>query len=417
MQRSTSKTTPLSLKANTLWNAFGCLFYLGCQWLTTVIVVVLSSDYQNSGILAFAMATGNMFASIGLYKIRTFQVSDVTGEYSQDNYVAFRLVTVAMSFLITTCYLVLTNGVNLFSLTSVVYLLFKADEVFVDVFFGVEQSAERMDYIGKSQLMRGFATLIGFSVPLFFTKNLFAAIIGMTILCIATTIIYDRRNARLFGYRRPRITPSIARALLRACLLPTIANLLATSIVSIARQRYGMLCGVELLGMYASIATPAVLVQAAATYLYSPLIGRLAQARLTGHGERFPPLFAKVLAALIACIVLGTLVLTCPGEWLIVRIFGQNLAPYTNIFPFVLMSTGSVALLYYINDVFLVIRSGASQLIINALALGISTLSLHPFVEHAAMNGVNLAIILGCSIASLLGIALIVRLSHEAPKH
>lgn len=57
---------PLSTKRNTLWNAAGCIFYLGCQWLTTVLVVVLSTDYNNSGALAFAMSVGNMFASVSL---------------------------------------------------------------------------------------------------------------------------------------------------------------------------------------------------------------------------------------------------------------------------------------------------------------------------------------------------------------
>ena len=73
---------PLSTKKNALWNAAGCIFYLGCQWLTTVLVVVLSTDYNNSGALAFAMSVGSMFASISLYKMRTYQVSDISCEHS-----------------------------------------------------------------------------------------------------------------------------------------------------------------------------------------------------------------------------------------------------------------------------------------------------------------------------------------------
>ena len=52
-----SKTIePLSVKHNLLWNTIGCLFYLGCQWLTTILVVTLTGDYANSGLLAYAMA-------------------------------------------------------------------------------------------------------------------------------------------------------------------------------------------------------------------------------------------------------------------------------------------------------------------------------------------------------------------------
>lgn len=45
----------LSLKANMLWNSFGSLFYSGCQWLVTVMVVRLSTSYEAAGILAVAM--------------------------------------------------------------------------------------------------------------------------------------------------------------------------------------------------------------------------------------------------------------------------------------------------------------------------------------------------------------------------
>lgn len=80
---------PLSTKKNALWNAAGCIFYLGCQWLTTVLVVVLSTDYNNSGALAFAMSVGSMFASISLYKMRTYQVSDISCEHSAKTILAF----------------------------------------------------------------------------------------------------------------------------------------------------------------------------------------------------------------------------------------------------------------------------------------------------------------------------------------
>ena len=33
----------LSVKANMLWNSAGSMTYLACQWLTTIVVVRLSS--------------------------------------------------------------------------------------------------------------------------------------------------------------------------------------------------------------------------------------------------------------------------------------------------------------------------------------------------------------------------------------
>lgn len=72
-----------SIRRNMLFNTIGSLTYQGCLWITTVIVVILSDSYSASGILSFAMTIGNMFSAIGTYSMRTYQVSDVKGKYSQ----------------------------------------------------------------------------------------------------------------------------------------------------------------------------------------------------------------------------------------------------------------------------------------------------------------------------------------------
>lgn len=402
-----SKTQPLSTKSNTIWNAAGCFFYLGCQWLTTILVVLLSSNYENSGVLAFAMSTGNMFAAVGLYKIRTFQVSDVNSEYSPNNYAGFRILTIAVSAIATIIFLVLGTGLNAFTIASIVYLLFKADETFNDVFFGIEQKAFRMDYIGKSQFLRGIATIVGFSVPLAICDSLLASILGMAALCISITFFYDRRNATLFGFTKPSISKKNVIRLVRACFLPTVANLLATSIVSMARQQYGITNGEEMLGIYASIATPAVLVQAAATYLYSPLIGRLAQTLSNIGLHQFRKSLIKTIMGMIAVITVICLLVSNVGIWGLPILFGKEIEAYVWIFPFVLISTGCIALLYFANDMLIIIRKGVPQLAINSIALISSLALLGPLTNMCSMNGINLAIIIGSSLATILGISYI----------
>ena len=402
-----SKTQPLSTKSNTIWNAAGCFFYLGCQWLTTILVVLLSSNYENSGVLAFAMSTGNMFAAVGLYKIRTFQVSDVNSEYSPNDYAGFRILTIAVSAIATIIFLVLGTGLNAFTIASIVYLLFKADETFNDVFYGIEQKTFRMDYIGKSQFLRGIATIVGFSVPLAICDSLLASILGMAALCISITFFYDRRNATLFGFTKPSISKKNVIRLVRACFLPTVANLLATSIVSMARQQYGITNGEEMLGIYASIATPAVLVQAAATYLYSPLIGRLAQTLSNIGLHQFRKSLIKTIMGMIAVITVICLLVSNVGIWGLPILFGKEIEAYVWIFPFVLISTGCIALLYFTNDMLIIIRKGVPQLAINSIALISSLALLGPLTNMCSMNGINLAIIIGSSLATILGISYI----------
>lgn len=43
---------PLDIKKNMLYNTIGSLTYQGCLWITTVLVVILSDGYSDSGILS-----------------------------------------------------------------------------------------------------------------------------------------------------------------------------------------------------------------------------------------------------------------------------------------------------------------------------------------------------------------------------
>lgn len=404
MSSQSPRPKPLSTRANTLWNMVGCIFYLGCQWLTTIIVVLFSRGFDNSGFLAFAMAMGNMFASISLYKIRTFQVSDLNCEYSNRDYIGFRLFTITISMLLSIAYLALiTDNITLFA-TTILYLIFKADETFADVLYGIDQRNGRMDYIGKSQLLRGAATLIGFSAPMLATGDLLRAIAGMLIACASVTFLYDFRNAGRFGTCLPSFKLNKIAGLFKACLLPTIANFFATSIVSIARQRYGILAGEASLGLYASIATPAVLVQAGAAYLYSPLIGSLAKTLHKRGFTSFKSSALKILLLIIIGVGLPSAALAMIAPTILVALFGNDLAPHIWVFPYSLAATISIAVLLYINDILLILRDGKTQIAINALALALTALLTTGLIEKLGMNGINITIIISATIASVAGL-------------
>ncbi len=387
-----------------LWNASGCIFYLGCQWLTTILVVRFSSSFENSGTLAFAMATGIIFASISLYKIRTFQVSDITHEYSGQNYIAFRIVTILAAYFFCIAYLFLISQNSNYLVSSMLYLLFKSDETFSDVLYGIEQCNDRMDYIGKSQFIRGIASLVGFALPLAATSDLNAAILGMTGACILVTLVYDLPRAKLFGKIRPRISKEQAIHLAKACLLAMIASLCANSIVSVVRQYFGIVNGEELLGIYASVATPAVLIQVAASYLYSPLIGSLASTKYKSGHQAFLSSFTKIFGILVLAIMILVVVLSLLGGFILQLAFGETIKPYVFLFPFVLIATGCVGILFYVNDVLIIIRKTSMMLACNVIALCGALSSSIPLIGLYGMNGINFAIIIGSLLGALLGI-------------
>lgn len=400
---------PLSVAQNTIFNAIGCLCYLGCQWVTTVMVVRLSSSYENSGLYAFAMATGIIFASIALYKVRTFQVSDISNQFSNSSYIAFRLITILIGWVICAVYIPIATNRQMDLITvSLLYLVFKTDESFSDVLYGIYQKNGRMDYIGISQFIRGILSLIAFSAGLALTDSLPTAIISMTTSCMLVTIVYDLPHARRFGSIKPIFDNSALLALAKICFFAMLASLLANSIVSSVRQYYGIVNGSEALGHYASVATPAVLIQVAATYLYSPLIGKLA-ADLKKDRVLFLKSFIKTMGMLVLVMGICVLALSLVGSSLLTIAFGNSIQPYTYLFPYVLTATAAVGLLLYCNDVLIIQRRMKQTLFCNGIAFACAVASAIPFIALFDMNGINYSIILGCSIAILSSLSCIMR--------
>ncbi len=122
--RAASAPKPISITKNTLFNTIGCLVYQGCMWLITVLVVYISG-YTDSGVLAYAMAIGNVFLSIASFNIRVFQVSDISNAYTPGNYAAFRILTVILAYALILPYIYFTTENASLIFPAVLFLLFK----------------------------------------------------------------------------------------------------------------------------------------------------------------------------------------------------------------------------------------------------------------------------------------------------
>ena len=404
-------TQPLSVRANMLYNAIGSLSYQLCLWLTTMLVVLLSDDYGNAGMLAFAMTIGNMMSGIGTYDMRTYQVSDVRHEYTQGEYVGFRLVTLAIGIAVTIAYATITSPDVATLAATIAYVLFKTDESFADVLYGVEQIAERMDFIGKSEMLRGMLVVTAFATTLRCTGSILVAIIAMLPVGLAVTVLYDIPHARRLMAIRPTISKKTAIRLLMECLPMVIGMTLIGMVVSVPRQYYANAYGSDALGAYATIATPAVLVQAAARYLYAPLLvdmaGRWATygghdtTRENGKGG-FWWYALRVLAVMLMLIAISIPVLSIGGEWLLGIVYGDRTSGYTYLLPGALVGTGLMALLGFMSDTLVICRDTRGLVGIAVMSLVSSAALMMPLTAWMGLSGINATVIAATGMGTLI---------------
>lgn len=391
----------LTVKQNMLWNSVGCLIYQACQWAMTVAVVVFSSGYDNSGVLAFAMAIGNIYYPLATYNMRTIQISDVHDEYSSEEYVGFRIVTVVLGFIPVLVYLFATASSQALILSTVFWLIFKADESFCSVYYAIDQKSMRMDYIGISQAMRGVISVAVFAVSLIVGDDINIAIIAVSASCIAVTAIFDYPRANTLSSAVPRITLHRSFELLKRYFPAVITLVCYGSVVSVARQQLEIMRGAEALGLYAAVATPTVLVQVAASYLYNPLLGGIAQKWSDRNIKNFLRSIAVVFLAIILVAAVGVVASELFGEAVLTIVYGDSIRTSVYLLTPALIATAVTTIFAFMFDVLIVMRNMRAALLANILALSLSALLSSSLISAFEANGVTLTVIISFATGTI----------------
>ena len=389
-----------SIRSNIIWNTGGSLVFLGCQWLMTVLVVRLSSGYDAAGTLAVAIAVSNVFAPIALYKIRSYQVSDIKGEITSSEYVAFRAVTIGIALIIAIVYSLFTCSISNIPVV-LAYLVFRIVEVFVDVLHGVDQLHGRMDYCGKSMALRGVLSLVAFAAVLSLTNVLFCAVIAMSIT-VYPVLLFDWKWAARFDALAPSFSFSKMIHLGKVCLPAVIGMACSHCVTTVARQYLGMVDGDAVLGIYASVCTPVLIVQAGASCVYAPLLGSFADAYLQQDRNRFVHLIRKVILSIVVLSVGACVLFLLFGRWFIGLVFGNDLVPYSYLLFAALICTSLTAFISFLNEICVVIREMKGTLVGTVTSLVLVVPSVAICVRLFDMNGVSIAISLSYFVGILI---------------
>ena len=388
-------TEPLSAKKNMLWNSAGSLIYFGCQWLTTIVVVRLSGGFTDAGILALVMSVYNIFQPFAVYRMYTYQVSDIKRENSTGEYLAFRCLTCFFAFSACFVYAAATCSFEAF-VAVVLYCIYKAISLLIEVLHGHEQLESRMDYMGKSMALQGILSLVAFSGVLLLQGGIHLAIASMIATNLVVAIAYDL--PRYFSFEKIHfgISAEKVKHLLRYCLPIVISSVAFSAAMSIPRQYLSVVWGDDFLGIYASVAAPAVIVQMGATYIYNPLLSVFAEYYRQNTIKQFAGLFFKTIVGIVMLALFSTVVLWLVFPWLFGLVFGEEILSYGYLLVPVMGVTALTAFVWFMSDLLVAIRAFRGSFVGNLATFVVALPATYLCVNAWDMNGVSFAGIFSC---------------------
>lgn len=405
---------PLSTKANMLWNSIGSMTYLACQWLVTIFVVRLSSGYDAAGLLSLAMSVVGIFGTFANYKMGTYQISDIRHENTLGEYFGFRCLTLGLAFIACMVYAFFTCAPHAL-LTIALFYLYKGVGLLIDILHGADQQHRRMDYMGKSFIAQGVLSLGAFVAVFWLAGDLNVAILAMTAAALLVFFAYDLPRASQFERVSIRLSRKKAFYFLKTSLPAVIASLAASAIFTVPKQYLAALSGEAALGIYASVAAPALVIQMGAMYLYGPLLDIFPKHYFEGDKKGFVALMLKTVAGIVAVAVVCAAILEFIGSWALQLLFGQSIAPYVYLLQPILLSTVATAFLWFFGDVLITLRDFRANFLGNVASL-VAVIPLTFFcVNTWDMNGVSFAGAGACLVGVLLLLVFLVQAVGRCP--
>jgi O-antigen/teichoic acid export membrane protein len=388
------------LVKNSIWNSLGIMTYFACQWLMTIVVVWLSDDYVNQGNLGLAMNITNFFATVALYNIRFYQVSDIKEEFSDKEYIMARILTCFASILLCAVFVFIVEFTPLQRAIILCYMVFRLIESFVEVLHGIDQKNWRMDYIGISLIARGISMLTAFIVLVWFF-DLLTAFIGMSAITLLIVLVYDLRKTRKL-YRLSSYAVKKVGSLLKRCFPLMLVTLSGAVIISYSRFMVERIFDEEFLGIFISVTAPTLLIQVALSTVFPTLSNLFAECLEQNNKVKFIRIFAgfSVITVVVTIIAAGATVFI--GQWGLNFLYRDSiLTTYAYLLPGAVFVVGLTAFLWFMNMILTSIRDIKGVFISNMVGVIICLATVNMLLVRFELAGANYVMIISQGAAVL----------------
>lgn len=381
----------ISIQSSILWNSAGSIVYLVTQWIISIFVVRFSG-VEDAGNLTLAMSVNNIFYSIAMQGIRNFQVSDTNEKYKDHTYVYNRILSCILSFGICLLYCGIIQYSSEQKICIIAYCLFKMSEALYDVYAGICQKNWRMDYIGKSWMVKGIVTLGAFVGFYLISGNLLWAILGMAISSYIVVGVYDVPKTHSLSQIRISLKDKDCLKLTIECFPLLCYLILSTIVPTIPRIFMERILGNYALGIYGSIATPTAIVQMGASYIFNPFLTLFAEQYNSGKIVQFRNTMKKCILTISCFSVIALIGGKILGKWGLNLIYGSEVAEYVSLLLPLILCTILTSLVWFLCALLTVVREFKGLIISNLIVVILSGISSIFCLKIFGMQGASIAL-------------------------
>lgn len=360
MRRFLLGNSKKSVEHSYYWVTIGGLLNAG-QSALLLMVISRTNKAEDCAIYSIGYAIACLALSLGNFGIRNYQVTDVIEKYSFQTYLSTRLVTDIGLLFIVVGYVVrgiLSLGYTADKCFTILLLgLLKLMDSIEDVFHGLYQKKQRLDIAARCQTIRYMIMLSAFSISLIISHNLnvsssiaFLCSIICLLYTLSVTLGYFNVNCQI-NLRDKKIIH-----LLLDCFGLFSGGFFSIYIANAPKYVIDQVCTWEIQACFNYIFMPVYIVSVLNSFIYQPLLTRLARLYNQGNSRDFVKLFVVQIFIIIGLVVVILLGGNLFGIPVLNILYNTDLKNYKNSFMILLIGSGFLAIQGYLAAIITIMR-------------------------------------------------------------
>lgn len=376
----------LNLKKQTIILTIGSIVLMGFQWLISVVLVRVSG-YEDAGIFSLAMSISNVISTFANFGLRSLLITDYEHSFLNKQYIFGRMVTSFVSLLIGSVYVLFAFGYTPTERLSIIlYLLYNLALMISDILMAAMQVKGHLEINGYSNIIRGILSFLTFVIAILISGKVLIALLFMALSSIAVLMIFDvpqyKKYCTTEGTNAKGTFKDSLKLIKRG--FPIMLSLIVpVTITAIPRVAIRQLLSSEMLGYFASVFTPSVLLSTMIPPILTAGVPSISRKWNERHYSELKRTIFFNYGIVLLIVIIALILAAVAGRFFLRLLFGEGILQYYNLLFYAILSIGLSCVCVCGNNIIIAIGGRKYLIVFSGIALaltvGFSTLMVEKF--------------------------------------
>ncbi|MCL2143084.1 MAG: oligosaccharide flippase family protein [Methanomassiliicoccaceae archaeon] len=386
------------------YNTAGSVVTLFCQWMIMMIIPKITV-FSEAGVFAVALSICSILNIFATFQLNQYQISDQYVRYTENDYRAARLTTIALSFALCLFVVLFFNYTMEQNLVIIMYMVYRNLLHYAYLYTATLQIHERLDHVGKCMMLEGIVSFASFTVSYYLTNDLVSsvaimAVLGGGVFLLTTARGYHKTMGRGYPWHAAeRSTTSSLIKMGAPFLLSVVAPIVITALPKIMLQAVE---GDEIVGIFGTLSAPTIVVPTLIMGIFAPFIVYFSNISRKGDISLLRKQYSKMVVLTLMFGVLCFVLSYVAAGYLFEAVYGDDIVPYVGYFNVMIIGITFYSIGMWGITVLITKNQGRAAAIASALSLAAALVIFIVAIPGYGISGATYGLMAAYGIFGLL---------------